>query len=215
MAGSKVFKYHASNPYIYNCIPKNAKILDIGCATGRLGEKIKQEKHPKFLAGIEIDSERAKIAKKFYDKVLVIDLNDLNKLEKLPLKRNYFDVVVCVDVLGYLRDPLKTLKNLIPYLSGRGFFLFSVPNIAFIQIRFLLLFGRFEYNPRGGILDEEYVHFFTYKSFLDLLKNANLDVIFIRGYNLVKPKFFFLKFLGRLFPTLFSIQFLAKARKSI
>lgn len=123
-------------------------------------------------------------------------------------------MIICGDVLEHLRDPLKALRFLTSYLSERGFFLISVPNIAFISIRLSLLLGKFDYNPDGGILDETHLRFFTRKSLVDLLKRAGLKIIFIRGYNIVRPRFFFLKFLGWLFTTLFSIQFLVKAEKN-
>lgn len=206
----KTFKYEIFNPYIFNIIPEGTKVLDVGCATGLLGKKLRQEKNPEFLAGIEKDLKMAGAARRIYDKVIVIDLEEI---KSLPFERKYFDVIVCGDVLEHLGDPLHVLKNLSQYLSERGFFLISVPNVAFASIRLSLLFGKFDYNPKGGILDESHLRFFTRKSLIDLLEKAGLRIIFVRGYNLVRYRFFFLKILGLLFPTLFSIQFLAKAKR--
>jgi len=208
---SKNFEYDNFNPYIFEAIPENARVLDVGCATGLLGKKLRRKKAPRIMAGIEIDAAMAKEAREIYDQVVLADLEDF---QGLPFKQNYFDVIVCADVLEHLRDPRQVLKNLAPYLSRRGFFLISVPNIAFASVRLALLCGRFNYNPRGGILDETHLRFFTRRSLISLLKGAGLRPISVQGYNLVSSKFFFLKYLGVLFPTLFSIQFLAKAKKN-
>lgn len=207
---SKIFKYETFNPYIFACIPKGTKVLDIGCAIGLLGKKLRQEKDPEFLAGIESDPGMAREAKKFYDQVVVADIESK---KSLPFKKEVFDVIVCGDILEHLKDPLSVLKNLTRYLSEEGFFLISVPNVAFASIRLSLLFGRFDYNPDGGLLDETHLRFFTHRSLVNLLKKAGLKIVFVRGYNLVRPRFFFLKVLGALFPNLFSIQFLVKAKK--
>ncbi|MBU3957247.1 class I SAM-dependent methyltransferase [Patescibacteria group bacterium] len=207
---SKIFKYETFNPYIFALIPKGAKVLDVGCATGLLGKKLRKEKDPEFLAGIESSPGIAREAKKFYDQVVVADIESK---KTLSFKKEVFDVIVCGDILEHLKNPLSVLKNLTRYLSEEGFFLISVPNVAFASIRLSLLFGRFDYNPDGGLLDETHLRFFTYKSLVNLLRKAGLKIVFVRGYNLVRPRFFFLKVLGALFPNLFSIQFLAKARK--
>lgn len=208
--GKDNFKYNTFNPYVFACIPKGVKVLDVGCGTGLLGKKLRQEKGPGFLAGIESDFKMAKEAEKFYDEIIIINLEEKRNL---PFKRECFDVIICADVLEHLRYPLQVLKNLLPYLSKEGFFLISVPNVAFASIRFCLFFGKFNYSSEGGILDETHLRFFTRQSLVKLLEKAGFEIVFIRGYNLVRPTFFFLKLLGFLFPTLFSIQFLTKVKK--
>lgn len=206
----KKYKYATFNPYIYNQIPKGIKVLDVGCATGLLGKKLRKQKPPQYLAGIEKDKQMAKIAKRFYHKVIICDLE---QIKKLSFKKKYFDVIVLSDVLEHLKDPLLTLKTIIPYLKENGFLLISVPNIAFISLRLALLFGKFDYDSKGGLLDERHLRFFTRSGIIRLLKQANLKIIFLNGYNLVKPRFYFLKILGLFFPTIFSLQFLVKAKK--
>ncbi|PIS08806.1 hypothetical protein COT75_04990 [Candidatus Beckwithbacteria bacterium CG10_big_fil_rev_8_21_14_0_10_34_10] len=204
------FKYNTFNPYIYNQIPKGARTLDVGCATGLLGKTLKAHKSPKFLVGIEKDKKMAKKASRFYDKVIITNLDQLNNL---PFKKDFFDLIVLSDILEHLKNPLFTLKAITPYLNSSGCLLISVPNIAFISVRISLLFGMFEYNLKGGLLDEAHLRLFTRLGLIKLLKQANLKIISLRGYNLVRPRFFFLKILGKLLPTVFSLQFLAKAKK--
>lgn len=206
------YKYDTFNPYIFDGIPKGKRVLDIGCGTGLLGKKLREEKGSIFLGGIEKDPGMAELAKQSYDRVITLDLD---RDGELPFERGFFDVIVCADVIEHLSNPLRVLKNLSPYLSKEGFFLFSVPNVAFASVRLSLLMGRFDYNPDGGIMDETHLRFFTRESFIRLLKQAHLEPFIIQGYCLVRPIFFFLKMLSFILPTLFSIQFLVKARKIV
>ena len=151
-------KYDIFNPNVFAAIPCGVKVLDVGCASGRLGKRLRVEKAPEFLAGVEIERSAAEEAKKVYDKVVVADLEDL---DGLPFARNFFDVIVCADVLEHPKDPTSVLRFLTSYLSEEGFFLISVPNVVFASVRLALLFGRFDYNPAGGILDENHLRFFT------------------------------------------------------
>lgn len=207
---SKKLKYETFNPYVYAQIPEKARVLDVGCATGLLGQRLKKEKNSQFLAGIEADPELASEAEKCYDKVIVTNLEGLTPL---PFEEESFEIIVCADVLEHLKDPLEVLRKLSRYLKKNGFFLISVPNIAFVTIRLNLLFGRFDYNQKGGLLDSSHLRFFTRNSLRKMLKDADLGIDFVRGYNLVRPEFWFLKILEKISPTLFSLQFLAKARK--
>jgi 2-polyprenyl-3-methyl-5-hydroxy-6-metoxy-1,4-benzoquinol methylase len=202
-----VFRYDTFNPYIFAEVPEKIRVLDVGCATGLLGKRLREEKGC-FVVGIELDEKMAQEARRHLNQVIIADLD-----EPFVLNSSTFDVIVFSDILEHLKNPAGLLKKLEHNLSDDGFYLISVPNIAFIKVRFDLLLGKFDYNSRGGIMDETHLHFYTRKTLLDLLKNVDFEAIFLRGYNLVKPRFFFLKILGHLFPTVFTIQFLVKAKK--
>jgi len=91
-----------------------------------------------------------------------------------------FDIVLCGDVLEHLGDPRAGLRKLTSWLKPEGIVLACVPNVAFVQIRLDLLFGRFRYRSHG-ILDVSHLRFFTKRTFLMLLVEAGLDVVSLRG----------------------------------
>ena len=142
---------------IYDLINPNTKVLDIGCASGKLGVALKNKGC--FRVGIEIDVELAEKAKINYDRLLVLDIE---KLTKLPFPERYFDVIVLADILEHLAWPENVLSNLTRYLADDGYIILSVPNVANWQVRLGLLLGNFNYGQ--GILDGEHLRFFTLKS---------------------------------------------------
>jgi len=60
-------------------------------------------------------------------------------------------------------------------LAPAGFVVISVPNIAHLWIRLLLLVGRFDYLDRG-ILDHSHLRFFTERSLRAMLADAGLSI---------------------------------------
>src|SRR5206468_5252051 len=94
---------------------------------------------------------------------------------EIPRLEAPFDAIVYADVLEHLTDPLRVISDLDRHLAPDGFVIVSVPNIAHLYIRLLLLFGRFDYIDRG-ILDRTHLRFFTARSLRDFIADAGLVV---------------------------------------
>lgn len=183
-------------------VEPNKKVLDVGCATGRIAEKLKKEKNC-YVVGVEINKGMAKIAKKRCDQVIIADAE---LLKRLNFPKGYFDIILFADLLEHCRNPDEILKNLKKYLSDTGYILVSIPNVANWEIRLRLLLGNFDY--RGGtILDDGHLRFFTLRSIKELIRKAGFKTIEVKTRNAV------LQYLGRLWPTLFAWGFVIKARK--
>lgn len=140
------------------------RVLDVGAATGYIGEAIRA-KRPAELAGVETDA--ATRGQLRYDRVF-------ESLEAVPATEGY-DVALLLDVIEHTPDPRATLERTASTLRPGGTLLVSVPNIAHWSTRGGLLLGRFEYAP-SGILDRTHLRFFTRRSFLRTLREAGLVV---------------------------------------
>ncbi|HEY0736539.1 MAG TPA: hypothetical protein VGD69_16605, partial [Herpetosiphonaceae bacterium] len=55
-------------------------------------------------------------------------------------------------------------------------FIISLPNVAHLAVRLMLLFGRFPQMERG-ILDRTHLHFYTLDTATDMLRRAGLEVV--------------------------------------
>jgi len=192
--------YDSLNSQIFNLIGYNKKVLDVGCSTGKLGEKLKNEKGCQVF-GVELNSRAAEIAKKRLDDIIVANIEEI---VELPFPKEFFDVIVFADVLEHTKNPDRILQKFKRYLSDNGYILLSIPNIANWMIRLDLLFGRFEYKD-AGILDKTHLRFFTLKSAKELVTKSDFKIEFIGSYNLR------LQLLGRLWKTMFAHQFIIKA----
>jgi glycosyltransferase involved in cell wall biosynthesis len=92
----------------------------------------------------------------------------------LPEPGDAFDVVVGVDALGRVRDTDRLLAEVCQSLRPGGRFVTSVPNIGHWYPRTRVLAGRWAYDTRG-ILDEQQLRFFTGRDAASRLAAAGFE----------------------------------------
>ena len=204
------------NKYIYEKIPKNKKILDIGCNTGLLGEALKKNKQCEVW-GADYSREAIKLAKKRLDKTIVCDFE-----KEIPFKKEKFDIIILADILEHLKNPEDLLLKIKKLLNSGGIILASIPNVANIYVRFNLLFGKWDYK-NSGILDKTHLKFFTKKTMIKLFVESGYKINGIDstpGFDFLILKHF--KFLIALkeklcktHPKLFSTQFIISAKNNL
>lgn len=191
-------------------------VLDVGCASGPIAQRLKEKGCR--VTGIELDPIAAKKAQRFCEKIII---DDLETIEKLPYSPGYFEVIIYSNVLEHLKDPLAVLKKFDCYLKENGYCLVVLPNIAHWLFRLEHLFGIFKYRP-CGVMDETHLRFFTRKTGERLLSQAGYKIQETRftvsglQLDLIKRLDFLQELLyciTSLRPTLFAPQFIFVARK--
>jgi SAM-dependent methyltransferase len=190
------------------------RVLDVGAATGYIGEAIRAAR-PAELVGVETD-EKARAALR-YERVF-------GALEAVPTDAGH-DLALLLDVIEHTPDPRETLERTARRVKPGGTLLVSVPNVAHWSVRIPLLLGRFEYQ-KSGILDRTHLRFFTRRSFLRTLREAGLEVeseafaiapvelvlpwiVRVPGWTLVRAA---RRALAWCFPGLLAFQLLARCR---
>lgn len=149
--------YKGINQKVFEMVtPGTHKILDVGCGTGELGKKLKEEKNVQQIVGIEIMPEIARQAQDKIDRVLRTDVENV-RLDNL---NKHFDCIIMSGILHHLKDPWMVLKRFKNYLKDDGYLIASIPNVAHISIIKDLLLGKWEYKNEG-ILDVCHMKFFS------------------------------------------------------
>jgi len=194
---------------LINLIPDKVKcLLDVGCGTGKLGAFLKKNRKITVI-GIELSSKAGKIARKYLDKVYVGDIEKI----KFNFKKNYFDCIVCGDVLEHLIDPVKILIKLKPFLKKDGILIASIPNIQHYTIIYRLIFGKWQYSD-AGLLDKTHLRFFTLNTIKELFSETGYKIIRIqRNYLYSKLIIIITLSLIKLFKNFLTLQYIIVARK--
>ena len=142
-------------------------VLDVGAAQGMLGKSL--EGTGMVLDAVEANPEWAELARPFYRSVHASYIQDA------PLPEKSYKTVVCADVLEHTPDPVAVIGQLRRAATDDATFIVSVPNIAHLGVRLMLLFGQFPKMERGP-LDRTHLQFLTKDTARQMLRQGGLDV---------------------------------------
>ena len=139
----------SAHALVLAAVPDGARVLDVGCATGYLAERLIARGCE--VVGVEADPAAADLA------------------------RGRGIEVVVGDVLEHLRDPRATLVDARSLLSSGGRVVASLPNVAVWHARRELACGRFPHEDHG-IFDRTHLRFFTRATAHELVRSAGYAV---------------------------------------
>ena len=109
-----------------------------------------------------------------------VDVLDLDEVEDenaiaAALARPAYDAIVLSDVLPYVREPVRLLRQLRDRLAPGGFIVAALPNFGYGALRLAMLAGAYDFareheaNPR--------LHFYTYELIESLLVRAGYRIL--------------------------------------
>ena len=163
---------------IADLLPKNVRVLDVGCGDGSLMELLINEKNIDA-RGLELEKENIK--KCIYKGLTVIEGNAETELHQFPDQS--FDFVVLSQTLQAFHNPEKVLKDLLRV--GKSVIV-SIPNFGYWKVRAsLLFFGKmpvtktlpnFWYNTPN-------IHMCTIKDLFNFCENKDIKINKVVGVN--------------------------------
>lgn len=158
-------------------LKSNTEILDAGCGSGYLLSLIPKGK----LFGIDISKFLLKIAKKRLKKRAKLYESFV---EKTPFRNDFFDIVICTEVIEHTIDPKKVCKELARITKPTGKIIFSIPNDRLINIlkipfRVTNTLKIFFPGISNDMTEEWHLHTFSLDKFKKVSKNVlKIDKIF-------------------------------------
>jgi 2-polyprenyl-3-methyl-5-hydroxy-6-metoxy-1,4-benzoquinol methylase len=187
-------------------IPEKSSVLEIGCATGFMGDYLIKQKKCRVV-GVELGKEEAAAAKKVLHDVIEGDIEQAETIKKI---NGAYDVVYASALLEHLKDPWVALRTWKKFLKKNGTLIVTTSNIAHWSQRIKMIRGDFTYQ-KYGLLDNTHLRFFTTHTFPKLVEESGYDIEIFSidpvGGGLPKIS----KLLSSFFPNLFAYQMLIKA----
>ena len=163
---------------IADLLPKNVRVLDVGCGDGSLMSLLIKEKNIDA-RGLELEKENIK--KCIYKGLPVIEGNAETELHQFP--DHSFDYVILSQTLQAFYSPEKVLKDLLRI--GKSVIV-SIPNFGYWKVRTsLLFFGKmpitktlpnFWYNTPN-------LHMCSIKDLFNFCEKKNIKVNKVVGIN--------------------------------
>ncbi len=170
--------YASSHQFALDAVRPGARVVDLGAGPDGLAPLLADKGCNVTVVDRDppaSDDPRVKVHVQDLDAPLTVDIADN-------------DHVLLLDVLEHLKDPERFLADLRSSFDAEPRRLvFSVPNIAFLPQRLMLLFGQFNYG-KAGILDRTHVRLFTFRSAQQILLDAGFRIRRVRGVPAPFPK---------------------------
>lgn len=151
---------------IFDKIPTQSKILDIGCGSSRLPLDLKEKGCNVVVSDISpvILDEFTKLNVK----TIVMDLEKTSSLENI----GQYDYIILSEVLEHMYNPEEIIDRL---SSHTKYFVLTIPNSAFYRYRIhLMFFGRF--FTQWVVHPSEHIRYWSHKDFLDWIKDMGLKL---------------------------------------
>lgn len=150
---------------ILSLIQNKKKILEVGSSSGYMTKVLKDRGCSVDV--VELDTTALKKVKNIANLTFAGSIEDKKIQDQI---KKHYEVIICADVLEHLADPEPVLDFLKTRLDDKGYFLISIPNVAFWEMRKQLFFqGDFSYKE-SGLMDKTHLRFYSLNNFIDLLK---------------------------------------------
>lgn len=140
---------------------KAGRVLDVGCAYGFMLQRF-PDSFQKF--GVDVSEYAISVAKK---RLPLATFKIKGAEEKLPFKKNFFDIILLNDVLEHLENPEVALKNIRKILKKGGILYITTPNLNDIRKNI------FKYADKK----EHHISLFSHSDLISLLKNRSFKII--------------------------------------
>jgi 2-polyprenyl-3-methyl-5-hydroxy-6-metoxy-1,4-benzoquinol methylase len=163
-----------SHGIVISLVGRDQRVLEVGCGSGYVSRHLVERGND--VVGIDIDPDAVNAARQVIAEVHCCDLDivDASSVVSGP-----FDVIVLADVLEHVRDPDRVLADLLGVLAPDGRVVLSIPNVAHVDVRLMLLLGEWRYQTLG-LLDDSHLRWFTRRSIAELLRAARLEPVAVR-----------------------------------
>lgn len=147
-------------------------ILDVGCGNGYQMAPLAKNNS---VYGLDISENNIEKAISLGIRAQCHDVE-----ERFPYEDNFFDVVVCSELLEHLFFPEQVIKECYRILKDSGTFIITVPNLYCLQNRLSMLMGRgsryIEYPQNMN-----HVRFYSLKGMSNILSEIGFKVNHVRG----------------------------------
>jgi SAM-dependent methyltransferase len=177
---------------------KSSRALEIGCGEGAFWKNFSYGPDHEVW-GVEPNAQAAARAESKAHRVFNALFDDCH--EKIP--DEYFDLVVCNDVIEHMPDHDLFFRRIIEKMAPGAYLVGSLPNIRFYRtLRQLILRKDWSYTD-SGVLDRTHLRFFTRKSMERAFHENGFVIEALGGIN--PPRAFKVSFI------LFNIMMLGSA----
>jgi len=143
-------------------------ILDVGCASGFMANRMSHIYQDAKIVGIDVYSEALKFGKKHYPHIQFKKAD----AHKLPFKANSFDLVVCYETIEHVVEPSKVISEIKRVLKKDGVAIIAMDTGSLL---FRVIWWVWE-NTKGKVWQGAHLHPFRHKQLEKLITDSKINI---------------------------------------
>lgn len=167
-----------------------SKVLDVGCASGTLTNKISLMFPSSKVFGVDIYKKSIIFGKKKYPHINFIHSDAHN----MPFSRNFFDLVISYETIEHVLSPKEMLKEIKRVLSKKGTAIIAMDSGSLF---FRIVWWIWE-KSKGKVWKGAHIHPYTHSELEEIIKDSgfkiskkhfshlNMEVIFVLKNNAIQ-----------------------------
>ena len=168
---------------IWNKVPKNPKVLEVGCGNGFFLKALKELKFTKNVFGVEPSSKMVLQADPILRNKIKINIFKRNLFPK-----NSFDLVLCFHTLDHMINPNEFIRGAQFLLKKNGYVVVVVHDTDGLSVK---LFGE-----DSAIFDIEHIYLFNKKTLSEIFLKNKFKVIKVSNLVNTYPVSYWIKMSG-------------------
>jgi 2-polyprenyl-3-methyl-5-hydroxy-6-metoxy-1,4-benzoquinol methylase len=156
---------------------KNLKVLDVACGCGVFSSFCNEK--GAFTYAIDISKVMVKNVHQTDKGILLTQTSG----ENLPFRNNVFDVVLALDVIEHLHNPIQFLNEIHRVMKENGVLLLTTDNTQFLFMRFFWIYRSLSWRVRKNVAKEPkqklpstHIKDYSVDEIIRLLQNANFAI---------------------------------------
>jgi MoaA/NifB/PqqE/SkfB family radical SAM enzyme/2-polyprenyl-3-methyl-5-hydroxy-6-metoxy-1,4-benzoquinol methylase len=147
---------------VSHLLPRQADILDVGCAAGHMMDILSNHNPDWRVTGVEINEEAVRIGREAGRNIIH------GAIEDVEIPDQKFDLILLSHLIEHVTDPPSLLRKLAGLLKPGGRIVIETPNTAAADFK---IFGRFW----GGLHYPRHTYLFAPHNFVSLLRQCGLE----------------------------------------
>lgn len=147
---------------------KFSKCLDVGCASGFMISEISKFYPGARYFGVDIYDKAIIAARKNYPDIKF----SIAPADKLPFKKDFFDLILFYETIEHVEDPLKCLAEIKRVLRKDGILILTMDSGSLL-FRIIWFFWE---NTKGRVWKNAHLHPFHHQELEALIKKAGFKI---------------------------------------
>lgn len=151
----------------------DARVLDLGCGDGYATGRVLEGRPRSTCLGLDLSIPKLKSMRGRFEHCCAA----VADAEGVPLKSASFDIILCLELIEHVLEPVSVLKEIRRLLRPNGRCLISTPADSFMQPTLVRALSKLKHRNGRGKRFNEHLHFTSFAMLRPMFQEARLGIV--------------------------------------